>query len=174
VEQIGMQRAWQEIHQADRILLMIDSNTTENEAINRLWPEFIEQLQDTRKLTLVRNKIDLTHETTGLRYRDDIPVIYLSAKTQLGMIELKQHLKDVMGYDSTTEGGFLARRRHLEALARAEKYLLAGAEQLHSHGAGELLAEDLRGAQNALSEITGAFSSDDLLGRIFGSFCIGK
>ena len=77
-----------------------------------------------------------------------------------------------MGY--TGQGSFIARRRHLEALDRAKAYLAAGREQLLAHQAGELLAEDLRLAQEALGEITGAFTSDDLLGRIFSSFCIGK
>jgi tRNA modification GTPase len=79
-----------------------------------------------------------------------------------------------MGYQATTEGGFLARRRHLEALNKAHELLETGLQQLTFNGAGELLAEDLRQAQQALGEITGQFSSDDLLGRIFSSFCIGK
>jgi tRNA modification GTPase len=98
----------------------------------------------------------------------------LSAKTGDGINDLTDHLKEVMGFDSTTEGGFIARRRHIEALNKAKRFLDAGDEQLHGYGAGELLAEDLKEAQQALSEITGAFTSDDLLGRIFGSFCIGK
>jgi tRNA modification GTPase len=79
-----------------------------------------------------------------------------------------------MGFNATTEGGFMARRRHVDALERTRQLLETGAEQLEAHGAGELLAEDLRQAQQVLSEITGEFSSDDLLGRIFSSFCIGK
>ena len=79
-----------------------------------------------------------------------------------------------MGFQSTTEGGFSARRRHIRAIEQAQDYLLTGREQLQMHTAGELLAEDLRAAQNHLSEITGAFTPDDLLGKIFSSFCIGK
>jgi len=79
-----------------------------------------------------------------------------------------------MGYQSAMEGGFTARQRHLEALKHAKKYLLCGQKQLLENGAGELLAEDLRMTQNHLSEITGEFTPDDLLGRIFSSFCIGK
>ena len=79
-----------------------------------------------------------------------------------------------MGYQEHNASGFTARRRHLDALARARTSLETGQAQIHAHAAGELLAEDLRQAQEALSEITGQFTSDDLLGRIFGSFCIGK
>jgi tRNA modification GTPase len=79
-----------------------------------------------------------------------------------------------MGFVTTTEGGFLARRRHLDALERARDALLQGQAQLEGHGAGELLAEDLRAAQDALGEITGHLTPDELLGKIFSSFCIGK
>ncbi|MFT2110512.1 tRNA uridine-5-carboxymethylaminomethyl(34) synthesis GTPase MnmE [Marinomonas sp. 2405UD68-3] len=174
VEQIGIQRAWQEIHKADRILLMVDSNTEPNLDPTTIWPEFVNKLENRNHLTIVRNKIDLIKESTGVNTVNDIPVISLSAKTQTGIENLTQHLKDVMGYDSTTEGGFIARRRHIEALNKTAKFLVSGSDQLHGFGAGELLAEDLKEAQNALNEITGAFTSDDLLGRIFGSFCIGK
>jgi len=175
VEQIGIERAWQEIHKADRILLMVDSKSSSNETDPaQIWPEFVAQLANRDNLTLVRNKVDLTEEKVGVTQVNDIPVISLSAKNHDGVENLTQHLKDVMGYDSTTEGGFIARRRHIEALNKAQDFLNAGSLQLHDFGAGELLAEDLKEAQNALSEITGAFTSDDLLGRIFGSFCIGK
>jgi tRNA modification GTPase len=91
-----------------------------------------------------------------------------------GLDLLRDHLKACMGYEQTAESGFSARRRHLEALRQASDHLEHGRAQLTLAGAGELLAEDLRQAQQALGEITGAFSSDDLLGRIFSSFCIGK
>jgi tRNA modification GTPase len=175
VEQIGIERAWQEIHKADRILLMVDSKSSSSATDpEQIWPEFVAQLTNRDNLTLVRNKVDLTQEAVGMTQINGVPVISLSAKNEEGVEHLTQHLKDVMGYDSTTEGGFIARRRHIEALNKADKFLSAGSLQLHDFGAGELLAEDLKEAQNALSEITGAFTSDDLLGRIFGSFCIGK
>ena len=175
VEQIGIERAWKEIHKADRILLMVDSKSSASITDpEQIWPEFVAQLTKRNNLTLVRNKVDLTQEAVGMTQINDIPVISLSAKNQEGVEHLTQHLKDVMGYDSTTEGGFIAPRRHIEALNKAQDFLDAGSLQLHDFGAGELLAEDLKEAQNALSEITGAFTSDDLLGRIFGSFCIGK
>ena len=174
VERIGIQRAWDEIHKADRILMMVDSQSIDSKDPEQIWPEFMAQLKTKDHLTLVRNKVDLTQQSTGIEMVNGIPVISLSAKTGDGVNDLTDHLKAVMGFDSTTEGGFIARRRHIEALNKANRFLAAGKEQLHGYGAGELLAEDLKEAQQALSEITGAFTSDDLLGRIFGSFCIGK
>ncbi len=173
VEQIGIQRAWQEIRQADRILLLVDARSSIEQRPEILWPEFVAQLPAPEKLTLVRNKIDLTNEPAGFLNKEE-NVIGISAATGAGIATLKQHLKDIMGYQQTGEGGFTARRRHLDALERAQEYLAAGRTQLHGYAAGELLAEDLRQAQNALNEITGEFTSDDLLGRIFSSFCIGK
>lgn len=173
VEQIGIQRAWEEIRQADRILLLVDARSTDEQRPEVLWPEFVAQLPDPAKLTLIRNKVDLTQEFAGF-LNSTGNVLGISAVTGAGMDTLKQHLKDIMGYQQTGESGFTARRRHLDALERAQDYLRAGKAQLHGYAAGELLAEDLRQAQNALSEITGEFSPDDLLGRIFSSFCIGK
>lgn len=174
VEKIGIARAWEEIHRADRILLVVDGSHTKATDPQQIWPEFVGQLTDSDHLTLIRNKVDLTDEPTDSLEIDGTPVIHVSAKTGLGLERLKEHLKAVMGFDNTTEGGFIARRRHIEALQKANSFLVAGETQLMEFGAGELLAEDLREAQNALGEITGTFSSDDLLGRIFGSFCIGK
>lgn len=172
VEQIGIERAWQEIHHADRILMVVDSTSTQHTDADRIWPEFIDALSDSSHLTLVLNKSDLS----GIEQvrSDKHPVISLSAKSGDGIDLLRDHLKQCMGFTGTTEGGYTARRRHLDALSRAEVLLATGYEQLHSLGAGELLAEDLRQAQNALNEITGEFTPDELLGRIFSSFCIGK
>ena len=90
------------------------------------------------------------------------------------METLKTHLANTMGFDTTTEGQFIARRRHIDALAQAYEYVVTGRQQLNDAMAGELLAEELRLAHQALCEITGEFTSDDLLGKIFSSFCIGK
>lgn len=174
VEQIGIQRAWQEIQQADRILLLVDSRSHPLASPRELWPEFVAQLEHPDRITLVRNKIDLSGEPSGVLSFQDHLYIGLSAATGAGMDALKQHLKDVMGFQQTSEGGFTARRRHLHALERAQAFLETGKAQLQNYNAGELLAEDLRLAQHALGEITGEFTSDDLLGRIFSSFCIGK
>lgn len=173
VEKIGVERAWQEIHRADRILLLVDSQSTDVTDPAALWPEFVQQLPDPDKLTLIRNKIDLTGEPPGVRH--EAPVcLAISAASGAGVDALKQHLKTVMGFEDAGESTFTARRRHLDALERARAALDNGWEQLQLHAAGELLAEDLRQAQECLSEITGQFTPDDLLGRIFSSFCIGK
>ncbi|WP_406665359.1 tRNA uridine-5-carboxymethylaminomethyl(34) synthesis GTPase MnmE [Gallaecimonas sp. GXIMD1310] len=170
VERIGIERAWAEINQADRVLFMVDATETAATDPHAIWPDFVDRLPAGLGITVVRNKVELTGETPGLA--DGI--IRLSAKTGAGVEQLRQHLKQLMGYEGTSEGSFLARRRHLDALATAQQHLDSGSEQLHGYAAGEILAEELRLAQLALSEITGEFSADDLLGRIFSSFCIGK
>lgn len=174
VERIGIERAWQEIDQADRVLFMVDSTTTNETNPEKLWPEFIERLPKNMPVTVIRNKADLTGESLGYSEQNGYCLIQLSARTGEGINLLRDHLKQVMGFTSNTEGGFLARRRHLQALEKAAEHLNNGKYQLTTFHAGELLAEELRLAQEALSEITGQFTSDDLLGRIFSSFCIGK
>lgn len=175
VEQIGIQRAWQEIQQADRVLLLVDSRQSQLTDPHEIWPEFVDKLEDANKITLVRNKIDLSEDAAGL-FESNSGGLYIgiSAATGAGIDDLKQHLKTIMGFSDSGESGFTARRRHLDALERAQSFLASGKAQLQGYAAGELLAEDLRHAQNALSEITGEFTPDDLLGRIFSSFCIGK
>ncbi|MDV3504599.1 tRNA uridine-5-carboxymethylaminomethyl(34) synthesis GTPase MnmE [Marinobacter sp. M-5] len=176
VERIGIARAWDEIRQADRILLMVDATTTAETTPHRIWPDFIDQLPPSAPVTVIRNKVDLSEEAVGLEQPDGTgaPVIRLAAKSAAGLEILRDHLKQCMGFAATTEGGFLARRRHLDALERARSAMLQGQGQLDGFGAGELLAEDLRAAQDALGEITGVMTPDDLLGKIFSSFCIGK
>ena len=170
VEQEGIRRAWREIETADRVLLVVDSRdgiNAEDQAIRARLPASV-------PLTLILNKIDLSQETPGEQTGDWGPVIKLSAKTGTGLDVLRQHLKTCMGYQTSGEGAFIARRRHLDALRRAAEQLANAQVQLEQYQAGELVAEELRLAQNHLSEITGEFTSDDLLGRIFSSFCIGK
>lgn len=176
VEQIGIARAWDEIRQADRILLMVDATTTDKTSPHEIWPDFIGQLPAAAPITVIRNKVDLSGESVGLFEisPQQAPVVRLAAKSSAGLDALRDHLKQCMGFASTTEGGFLARRRHLDALERAAEFLVQGQAQLEGYGAGELLAEDLRAAQDALGEITGQITPDELLGKIFGSFCIGK
>ena len=175
VERIGVERALKAIGEADRILLVVDATAPEADDPFALWPEFLDQRPDPAKVTLIRNKADLSGESVVLEVCNDGHVtISLSAKSTEGLDLLREHLKACMGYEQTSESSFSARRRHLEALRQAATHLEHGHAQLTLAGAGELLAEDLRMAQQALGEITGAFSSDDLLGRIFSSFCIGK
>lgn len=174
VEQIGIERAWEEINNADRVLFMVDGTTTEQLDPIKIWPEFVAKLPPNMGMTVVRNKADITGENLDVVMDHGHPVFKISAKTELGLPELKAHLKQCMGFTGNLEGGFMARRRHLNALEQAAEHLENGKTQLEVYQAGELLAEELRLVQQALSEITGEFSSDDLLSRIFTSFCIGK
>src|SRR5690606_17956832 len=150
VEQIGIQRAWQEIQQADRVLLLIDSRQTTLTDPRQIWPEFVDQLDDASKITLVRNKIDLSGEAAGLvELENAATYVGISAAKGAGVDQLKQHLKTNIGFSDNSESGFTARRRHMDALERANQYLASGKAQLQGYAAGELLAEDLRHAQNA-------------------------
>ncbi|AOW77233.1 tRNA modification GTPase [Colwellia sp. PAMC 20917] len=174
VEQIGIERAWQEINQADRVLLMVDACDDNNDDPQKLWPEFFAKLPKNIGLSIIKNKADIKGIATGLSATNDIPTVTLSAKNGDGIAELKDHLKSIMGYQGSTEGGFMARRRHLAALEQAHHHLIIGLEQLESYVAGEILAEELRLCQIELNKITGEFTNDDLLTEIFSSFCIGK
>lgn len=170
IERIGIRRAWDEIARADRVLLIVDDRTgvteTDRDIMKRLPAELA--------LTIVRNKIDLTGHEPGVSDGEYGVEIALSAKTGAGIEHLCQHIEASIGYQPAGEGVFIARRRHLDALRRALASLESGRRQLNERRAGELLAEDLRQTQQTLGEITGEFTSDDLLGRIFASFCIGK
>ena len=170
VELLGIARAREEIKRADCILFVMDDREDfllQQEIINANFPE-------NTPLTIVRNKIDLTGKKAGLYKNECRAELLLSAKKGDGIDLLCQHLLDIMGYQQNAEGIFMARRRHLDALMRAHECLQKGKEQLLEFKAGELLAEELLLAQKALNEITGEFTSDDLLGKIFSSFCIGK
>ncbi len=169
VEQEGIRRARSQISQADRILWVFDDQADpQHEALDR------KSLPTGIPLTLIRNKIDITATPAGLRETPEGVEIALSLRTGEGLELLRSHLKESVGYTDAQEGEFSARRRHLDALQRAREYLERGCYVFQKTGGGELLAEDLRQAQNALGEITGEITSDDLLGRIFASFCIGK
>ncbi len=170
VEQIGIERVWREIDSADRILLIIDATDPSQHQPEVHWPEFLQSTLR-QKLTVIINKIDSATPTINLPECHQLAV---SAKTGEGLDMVRQHLKQIMSYESTLESGFSARRRHLDALEQARTDISNGLQQLKLHAAGELLAEDLRLAQEHLNEITGEFTTDDLLGKIFSSFCIGK
>lgn len=172
IEAEGIKRAWNEIPNADRILLVIDATETSIEEVkeHELIKKFHQYLD---RLTIVRNKIDLIEDDNRNNPNIDFQVINVSVKNGQGMNELKEHLKTVVGFQGQ-ESVYLARRRHLEALKKAKNHFDLAHEQLTLYQAGELVAEELRQAQNVLGEITGEFRSDDLLGKIFSSFCIGK
>ena len=169
VEKEGIKRAWDEIIQSDRVLLVLDSNIDTSE----MEKHFFEQLPEQTKTTIIRNKIDIGKHQSQIK-TDKQTEVWLSIKSGDGMQLLKNHLKESVGYNNTETSIFSARRRHLDALQRAQDAIAKGKQQLEQSKAGELLAEELRQAQQALSEITGEFTSDDLLGEIFSSFCIGK
>ncbi len=170
VEREGVKRAKQMIEKADRILFVVDIKDDDK--------TLLETLPKDIGVTIIYNKID--NEGMASKIIEDkktqvcLPAVYLSAKTGEGIDLLKQHLKNCIGYQQKGEGQFIARRRHLDAINNAEKHLKSADKNLHQLKAGELLAEELRLAQQVLSSITGEFSSDDLLGRIFSDFCIGK
>ncbi|MCU7929752.1 MAG: tRNA uridine-5-carboxymethylaminomethyl(34) synthesis GTPase MnmE [Candidatus Thiodiazotropha sp. (ex Codakia rugifera)] len=169
VEEEGIRRAKRQIEQADRVLWVFDDQTDpQHLALDK------NRLPNGVPVTLVRNKIDLGNRPAVISEDESGVEIALSATTGAGIELLREHLKDCVGYQNLGEGEFIARRRHLDALERTIQHLNQGSSSLCRDQAGELLAEDLRLAQQTLSEITGEFSADDLLGRIFSSFCIGK
>jgi tRNA modification GTPase len=170
VEAEGIRRAKQEMHRADRILYVIDATRlADDETIERETRD----LPNDVPVTVILNKIDLANARS--RYEQSQPArVYLSATTGDGIDLLREHLKECMGFQGADAGTISARRRHLDALDRADAHLREAERALVESKAGEIMAEELRRAQQCLAEITGEFTSDDLLGKIFSSFCIGK
>ncbi|WP_325807821.1 MULTISPECIES: tRNA uridine-5-carboxymethylaminomethyl(34) synthesis GTPase MnmE [unclassified Cocleimonas] len=165
VEKIGIERAWKAVEKADIALLLLGDTHLSTKS-----DEIVKKLPQSLPLIVVQNKIDLNAKDTG-KEKD---IINISAKYNLGIDILKEELKQRMGYQNNNEGIFIARRRHLQALERTQEFVDNAEMQLTEFNAGELMAEELRLAQDELSQITGKFTSDDLLGEIFSSFCIGK
>jgi len=170
VEAEGVRRAWNEVDRADRVLYILDAAA--DELLD--WRAELKELPPGVPVTLVFNKIDLSGAAPRADESHDPPQVFLSAKTGEGVALLREHLKTRAGYVSGESGALSARRRHLDALRRAQSCVVQAAETLRTTRAFELFAEELRRAQLALGEITGEFTSDDLLGEIFSSFCIGK
>ncbi len=171
IEEEGVRRATAEIGRADHVLYLLDAST-EPESPTDAQTQL--HLPPGVPFTLVLTKIDLLPTRAQPNAAGAALQLQLSALTGEGLEPLRQHLKAVAGFQPNEAGAFSARRRHLDALARARSGVQAAAEVLQHSRAFELFAEDLRMAQLALSEITGEFTSDDLLGEIFSSFCIGK
>lgn len=169
IELEGIRRAHEEIKKADRILFIIDDRERD-----KMIDEVVSTLPRHIAVTQVYNKIDLTESEAIVVETDQGTDIWLSAKTGAGMENLHNHLKQCMGFEANDDSVFIARRRHLDALERAYVAIKESLSRLKDDKATELAAEELKRAQNALSEITGEFTSDDLLGRIFSEFCIGK
>ncbi|MEM7502737.1 MAG: tRNA uridine-5-carboxymethylaminomethyl(34) synthesis GTPase MnmE [Pseudomonadota bacterium] len=172
IEAEGIRRAQTALQEADVALWVLDAagdDRSDNNNSDRAAPASLADLPT----LIVRNKIDLTDDTPGISAGNE-STINLSAKTGAGIDSLIAAIKALAGYSETHEGAFSARRRHLEALARAEQHFREGVRALEQERAGELFAEELKLARQALGSITGELSSDDLLGKIFAEFCIGK
>lgn len=175
IEQEGIRRARAEMRSADHILLVIDHNTADkNVAPESVIARYDDDLTQGIPVTLIYNKCDLTGTMPTLKKSANITEIFLSAMSGEGIALLRQHLLHTAGLATSETSDFSARERHVLALEECGQHLQQGLSQLKELGAAELIAEDLRYAQDSLSSITGLFSSDDLLGEIFGSFCIGK
>ncbi len=173
VEAEGIRRARNEIARADRVLYIMDAGVVAHDDSER-WAAELAGFPAEVPVTLVFNKIDLTGMPARLDEASVPPRISLSARTGAGIDLLRTHLQTSAGYLKSESGALAARRRHLDALGRARQHVQDAANNLSGTRAFELFAEDLRFAQQALGEITGEFTSEDLLGEIFGSFCIGK
>ncbi len=168
VEAEGVRRAISAKQEADLVIFVLDSSTDNASlAIN----EAMEQLDPRQESLTIYNKIDL-NQNFGVKREGD--KVFLSALTGDGIPLLLNAIREKAGFYDSDRSEFIARQRHIDALDRAQEHVWQGVEQLETYQAGELLAEELKLAQHALGEITGAVSSDDLLGLIFGSFCIGK
>jgi tRNA modification GTPase len=167
IERFGIARTWRALENANIALLLVDST----HGITKMEKSIIERLPKDLPKIWVHNKIDLSSKASGAETVDQELHIYLSAKTGLGIDLLREHLLKLIGWRSTGEGVFMARTRHLEAIKQVEQFLLTG---LAAIGQSEIVAENLRTAQEALNTITGEFTPDDLLGEIFSKFCIGK
>ena len=175
VEKEGIRRAEEEIKAADVVLYIVDcSKRNLNQEFEDELPLVLKFCSDGASFAVIFNKIDILNfnknDVKGCFY----PFHLVSAKKGLGVNELKDFISDLVGVDEIVEGVFSARKRHLTALSEALRYMEIGKQQLNNTGSGELLAEDLKFAQNNLSCIVGSYSPDDLLGEIFSSFCIGK
>lgn len=167
VEKFGIARTWRATETANIALLLVDAShgitETEKAILDRL-PQEIAKIW-------VHNKIDVSKEPAKTEEKDQATHIFISAKTGVGVDLLKSQLLKLAGYQNNSEGVFMARARHLQALAEVDVHLQLAVSQIDS---AELVAEELRLAQEALSSITGEFTPDDLLGEIFSKFCIGK
>jgi tRNA modification GTPase len=174
VEAEGVRRALAELGRADRVLYVLDAALPDDQSGASDLAVELKALPQDVPVTLIFNKIDLSGAEAGVEESRDPPQVFLSARTGAGLDLLRAHLKHRAGYRSGDAGALSARRRHLDALNRARSCVVQAAQLLTTTRAFELFAEELRRAQLALGEITGEFSSDDLLGEIFSSFCIGK
>lgn len=173
VEQEGIRRALLALDKAQHILWLIDGAEESLDDVNVYLETIPLEKRYHDRVTFIYNKIDLSGQSAKQCQQHGYTVLFLSIKTGEGLDLLHQHLRSILNLNDN-EANFIARRRHLAALTTAKTYLLKAEEALGKNLAGELLAEDLKAVQNSLNEITGQFSADDLLGKIFSEFCIGK
>ena len=167
VEKFGIERTWRAAQSANIALLLVDAS----HGITEIEKSILERLPREIRKIWVHNKIDVANEPALIIEKDDATHIYLSAKTGIGLDLLKSHLLKLAGYENNSEGVFMARARHLDALDKVKKHLHSATQHIKS---ADLIAEELRISQESLSSITGEFTPDDLLGEIFSKFCIGK
>lgn len=173
VEQEGMRRAILALDKAQHILWLIDGEQEKWDDVKAYLQTIPLAPKYHDRITFIYNKIDLSAEKSRCVQQDGHTILYLSIKTGEGLELLQQQLKKLLNLQDN-EANFIARRRHIESLIAAQNALVKAKEALKSKLAGELLAEDLKAMQTCLSEITGQFTADDLLGKIFSEFCIGK
>lgn len=179
IEREGVRRAHQEISSADQIFLLIDA--TDQHQLNELadgLPAYLGSLglsqQNLPAVSVILNKCDLSGTAAGERDGSDVPTFALSAKTGAGIDALRMHILACAGFDAGNDGGFLARRRHLEAIQACRDHLETAMLCSQRTAQSDLVAEEMRLAHDHLGQITGKVHADDLLGKIFGEFCIGK
>jgi tRNA modification GTPase len=172
VEQIGIARAWDQIAGADAVLFLHDLTRRDAPGHAQADAAIAQRLPDGLAVLDVWNKVDAVGDAQRVAASGEL---WLSARTGEGLDALRRRLLELAGWQAAPEGVYIARERHVQALLHVQEHLRQAAAQLARQAqALELLAEELRLAQNALNEITGEFSTDDLLGVIFASFCIGK
>lgn len=170
IEIEGIKRTWFELERCDVVILMVDINR----GLDQQERELIDKLPQGVGLIILYNKIDLTQQSPRVSEGEFATEILLSARSGDGITLLCEQIKQQAGMVDATEGHFMARRRHVNALEHAENAIRSGMTQLLEHGAGELLAAELQQAQQNLGQITGEYTTEDLLGNIFSHFCIGK
>lgn len=169
VEQEGMRRTWQAVEQADMLLVLVD----DAQGFSEVEQSILARVGAKLHRVVLYNKCDKTGRAAGIVSTDPYPVIAISATRGDGLAELSATIRRLVGLQQHAEGSFMARRRHVTALQQAATHLQQAGEQAQQRQ-GELVAEELKQVQQHLGEITGEVSSDDLLGKIFSSFCIGK
>ena len=173
IEQEGVRRAINAVQKADQILWVVDSTSPDHQKPPQQLLALLGAPEVQAKMAVVRNKIDLSHETCGVTLEENIDTIRLSVMTKTGIFELKNYLKEKIGYNQDIIG-FSARERHVNALAHSETILREGLNIIGKTNDLEMIALHLREAHEVIGEIIGVVTTDDLLGHIFSTFCIGK